>query len=320
MKNKRAQPYDRVLKENLETAVLPIIQRAIGIRIKKSEVLPEQQNVTIRREVDYLRKVYTEKGEELILHIEFQSTNDPEMIYRLSEYHSLIQRKYPNLIIRHFVIYIGNSSPNMKIRLPQDQVFKGYELINIHDLKLSNFLASDIPEEIVLAILADFPVEQASTIVRLILRRLKDVCDNENELQVYIEQLNLLSQARKLDQVTLQTIKAMPITIDITENALYKEAIKKGLEKGFQQGIEQGLEKGLEQGLVEGIERGIEQGIEQGIERGVELMEEKMLKEKQSAIQKMLVKNFDITDIVSIMNVSEELVVSIQETMLEEEE
>ena len=49
MKNKRSQPYDRVLKENLETAVLPLIQRAIGIRIKKSEVLPEQQNVTIRR-------------------------------------------------------------------------------------------------------------------------------------------------------------------------------------------------------------------------------------------------------------------------------
>lgn len=44
-----------------------------------------------------------------------------------------------------------------------------------------------------------------------LLWRLKQLSHNENDLHKYLDQLNLLSQARKLDSLTAITIKEMPL-------------------------------------------------------------------------------------------------------------
>ena len=258
MKKQRAQIYDKILKENLESAVLPLLQRYMGITILESKPIAEALHSTIKREADYLRIVLTDTGEEFILHIEFQSTNDRQMLYRVAEYDGFLRRKYPNLPIRHFVVYIGSEEPSMITQLEENLVFKGFQLVNIHKIDYTAFLQSQIPEEIILGVLSDFGKEPPEVIIRLILRRLKQLSNNENDLHKYLDQLNLLSQARKLDSLTAKTIKEMPITIDIRENALYKEAIELGLKEGMEEGIKKGMEKGELRHSIKAIGRVIE--------------------------------------------------------------
>lgn len=64
-----------------------------------------------------------------------------------------------------------------------------------------------------------------------------------------VNQLERLSNLRKLQPVTVKYLEAMPLTIEdvigkIENDRLYKKGLEKGLEKGIEKGIEEGLEKG----------------------------------------------------------------------------
>ena len=316
-KNKtNKQAYDKILKENLEKAIPPLLSRYLGMQIIQNDYLEVALHSTIKREVDYLRKVKTQNGEEFILHLEFQISNEKDMLYRIAEYHGMIQRKYPRLEIRHFVIYLGNNNPTMLRKLEEKQHFRGFELINIKNIEYQEFLSSTVPEEIVLAILANFDENQAPIIIRFIIYRLKEVCKSEAELRKYVEQLNLLSQARKLDDLTNKTINNMPFLIDITENAMYKEAVRKGLEKGMQQGLEKGMQQGLEKGMKQGLKEGLQKGLEQGIEQGrnmVKAYEEEIELQQKQTIERMLERGMDENEIVEILAIDIETVIAIKE-------
>ena len=75
--------YDKLFKENAEFVVLPLIKSQLGISVKSYKVLKDRFNRTIEREVDFLYEVQLEGNENMILHIEFQSSNDKNMIYWL---------------------------------------------------------------------------------------------------------------------------------------------------------------------------------------------------------------------------------------------
>ena len=111
-------------------------------------------------------------------------------------------------------------------------IYKGFELIDVHRLDANILLASQIPEEIILAILAGFDKSRAEGVIRLLLRNLKNVCQNENELRKYITQLLVYAKLRKLDTLTEKIVEVMPITYDITQDSFYLRGQKNGLEQG----------------------------------------------------------------------------------------
>ena len=110
---------------------------------------------TLEREVDFLYKVKTKKQEELLLHLEFQSHDNAEMLERMQEYHGIIYRKY-RLPIQHIVIYLGKGVSKMRSKLPASEVFTGFELININEIDVNYLLNVDKPEVIILALLKTF--------------------------------------------------------------------------------------------------------------------------------------------------------------------
>lgn len=140
---------------------MPLIERSLGIVIVSKKVLPVKIVNTNVREMDSLYKIKTREGEELILHLEVQTKDDKEMVYRVGEYHALILRKY-NLPIKHIVIYLGRKSSSMRSVLELEEVFTGFELLSFNEMNPVELLQSDIPEEVILAILADFKEEQSS--------------------------------------------------------------------------------------------------------------------------------------------------------------
>ncbi len=154
-----ANDYDKILKENIAIVFLPLAEKYLGIRIGRTEELKDKLQTTIEKEPDFIRVVETDGGEKFILQLEFQSVDEEGMIYRMQEYYGLLRRKY-GLPVKQFVVYLGRKPSRMQTRLAPDEVFEGFTLTSLREYSHERLLASDVPEEIILAILSDFGGKQ----------------------------------------------------------------------------------------------------------------------------------------------------------------
>ena len=72
----------------------------------------------------------------------------------------------------------------------------------------------------------------------------------------------------------------MPITIDITQNELFKEAFAEGLNKGKESGLQEGSEKTKKQAIIGFLKLG--SVSIQDIAQGLDVSEQYVLEIKQS--------------------------------------
>ena len=218
--------YDRIIKENIEAILMALGKKLLGFEMSNPRPITEKLQVTIEREPDFLKMVTLEDGKDIVLHLEFQRNDEPDMVYRMAEYRAIVQRKY-RMPVRQYVIYLGMDRPGMRTELRAEEQIKGFELRNIHDIPLNQVIDSDVPEEIVLAILTDYPEADADMVISRIIQKLKQVAPDEAEFKKSLQQLVTLSRIRKLEERTEKQIAAMPITYDIETDYLYL----KGKEK-----------------------------------------------------------------------------------------
>jgi predicted transposase YdaD len=220
--------YDKILKENIAAIFLPLAEKFLGIHILKSEELKDKVQVTLERELDFIRIVETHTGERFILHIEFQRADEEDMIYRMQEYYGILRRKY-KLPVRPIVFYLGQSASQMQTSLASEEVFKGFSLISLNEYSSQNLVSSQLPGEIVLAILSDFEGQDPIAVVRAILTRLRETNKDEPALRKYVRQLSILARLRNLTTETQKQINDMELFYNITEDPLYQEGIEKGV-------------------------------------------------------------------------------------------
>jgi len=195
-KNKKGNIYDRIFKENARELFLPLVEKKLGIKIISYEAIPEKIQKTTEREADFLYKVKTNKRKVFLLHLEFQNRNDPEMLRRMSEYHGLFHRKH-NLPIHHVVIYLGKRKPTMRNLMKEEEIFRGFDLISIYDMNPKDFLSSQVPSVIMLALLTKFKEEQTEAVLRMVLSNIKKYANQEKDLKKHLEQLLILARIRK---------------------------------------------------------------------------------------------------------------------------
>ena len=151
---------------------MTLVEERLGIKIKSFRPLKEKMQRTIEREMDFFYEVITEDDDKFILHMEFESGDNLDMVYRVGEYHGIELRR-KKLKIRHVVVYLGTELPKMRTQLKPEEIYTGFELINVHALKTEELLSSQIPDTVLIAVLADYPPEQTESILRLIVRKLK---------------------------------------------------------------------------------------------------------------------------------------------------
>ena len=243
--------YDRIFKQLMNELALPIVNRFLGLNLQQVQRLPDKQHSVVEREPDFLCMVTDEAGETFILHIEFQTKQDPKMLARMKEYHGLIYRMY-ELPIRHLVFYFGTAPPRMPNRLKEDRIFTGFEIVHFKEQSYETFLESEHCNEILLAVLADFKDNSEDSVVEAIVKQLQAKSQSEKELKGYFNRLNILSRLRNLQEITVKITTAMPIAYDITKDSLYKQGLQRGSELGFRQGEEKGIIKGKAEGKAEG--------------------------------------------------------------------
>ncbi len=274
--------FDKIFKENAEKAFLPLVATLLDVELTEYKRIKEKFQTTIEREMDFVFWVKTKDDEEFIIHIEFDQNLNNTMIYRMLEYHGYLTNTY-HLPIKHVLIYLGTGTPNVRTMLNEEHIFKGYELINISTLDPKQFIESDIPESVLLALLANWP-ELNEEVVRLVRNRLWNLSADKKKFYKYFNQMRIMLGLRKASDYLSKIIKDMPLTIDISDDIFFKQGIEKGLKIGLEQGLEQGLEKGLEQGLEQVIINGHLEGI------SVQLLS-KMTGLSESKVEKVIEKH-----------------------------
>ncbi len=228
---KQANQYDKIFKENIDAVIPSLMQNVLGITAISMEELPDDIQHTKERKPDVLKKVTDSEGNTFVLQIEFQVANEAEMVYRMGEYYFMLGRKY-KLPIRQFVIFIGSKPPKMVTKLEQALVLSyEYSLISLAQQDYHIFLKSNQPEEIVLAVLADFAKKQPENALKQIIARLEETTESDLTLKKYFKQLRILAQLRKLEQKLKEIIvDNLAKYIDEERDVAYMIALDKSKE------------------------------------------------------------------------------------------
>jgi hypothetical protein len=114
----------------------------------------------------------------------------------------------------------------MQTKLASKEVFTGFTLKSLRDYPYESLLDSQIPEEIILAVLSDFNKQKSKEVIRQILSKLKGIGPDEITLRKYVRQLSVLARLRNLTQETQNQIQNMGLTYNITEDYLFQEGLK----------------------------------------------------------------------------------------------
>ncbi len=227
---KEGPAYDKIFKEIAGDNFLPLAEEKLGVKFVKCVPLQEAIQITPEFEVDFLYRVTDEHGAVFLLHLEFQSADDPEMIARMAEYHGLIFKKYQQPI-SHVVIYFGAKKSAMQTRLQPEQVFIGFDLIDVSLLDPNAFLSSQLPGLVLLAIFADYPKEQTEATLRLVYSKLRKLSNSRRVFAQYINRLIMLSRLRNIQDLTIKIKEEMPYAVSIEKDPFLLKESKKEWKK-----------------------------------------------------------------------------------------
>jgi len=224
--------YDRIIKENFEPLLPHLCRALLGLDLSNMEPLAAKIQVTTKRELDNLRKVvHADHSLDYGLHWEIQ-TDDEDMRSRNLLYYALAHHA-TGLPIKQIVLYVGDQKPRLILQnaLALEGVRLEFVVVNIREIPKERFLESQVPEEVVLALLCDFGQDRPEKVVRMILDNLLKIIGRVERLKKYQRQLQVLSRLRKLQPIVRKEISLMPVKFDIETDELYLEGIGKGVEK-----------------------------------------------------------------------------------------
>ena len=237
--------YDRMFRENAKHIFIALIQHLYKLDVQSFQVLDPKFPSTSDNEVDHLYHIIPNEGAEYIVHVEFQAANDPKMLARMQEYHAKIYKKY-QLPIKPLVINLGNIPFTASNQLKANEIFRGYDIIDLFSLSTEMLLSFEMPGAVILAILSNYPKEQLETVLGAIVKKLRKIVNTEKDMNRFVNQLFYLSRLRKFEKQTKEKLKEMLIEIDIKEDYFYREGREEGKEIGIDLGREEGIDLGAQ--------------------------------------------------------------------------
>jgi hypothetical protein len=89
------------------------------------------------------------------------------------------------------------------------QTASQFTLTSLRDYSYERLLASDVPKEIILAILSDFGGKKPAEVLKRILGKLKELGGEEIALRKYFRQLSVLARLRNLVKETQRQVTDM---------------------------------------------------------------------------------------------------------------
>jgi predicted transposase/invertase (TIGR01784 family) len=227
-----AKQYDKIIKENLEAIFIPLTKKLLNLEFDETEEIADDLHITLETLPDCLKRVRQKNKNEYIVHIEFQAANERYMAERMLLYYSMLLKKY-GLPVHQQVFYLGKSSLSMKSEIIQDNLNFRYNFLNLSTVPYFQFLNTNRPEEMILAILGDFQNNTSVDVAKQILQHIDNLkIGNELKLRA-VKQLEIISGLRNLQPLIAELIpNIMALNYDIRKDLRFKQGLEKGLEKG----------------------------------------------------------------------------------------
>ena len=227
----QSKKYDKIFNENLEAVVPSLIVNLLKIQAVSSEEIPDDVQHTKERMPDVLKKITDTNGETFVSQIEFQVADEPEMVYRMADYYIMLERKY-KLPVEQCVLFVGPDQPKMATRLVRKRMQFDFILIDFSQLDYELFIKSDKPEEVLLAILANFKGRSADSVVQQVVARIEETTQGDFSLKRYFQQLRVLSQLRSLETQIDKVMDSLANYIDEERDVLFVRGHRKAKEAG----------------------------------------------------------------------------------------
>lgn len=249
------KPFDKIFRENIAELIDTIIVNILDLEIVFKKSLEIKLETTIEREPDFCYEVIDKSGKKMILHIEMQSTNNEEMVFRMVEYGGFMARRY-KIPILQFVIYFGKKPLKMENKLEFGHFTYKYGLVNFQDFSFEKMLNSEVAEVVILALLCNYENLDARSVISKILKRLYYL-HHANKIKLiekYIAQLRILARARKLTKIFNQEDKKMAISsfnFNYKTDPYYLDGIKDGEQIGEKRGEKRGEKIGERKTKIE---------------------------------------------------------------------
>jgi len=257
-----AKNFDKVVKELFAHMQYPLLETFFGIRVIAVKQLdPNIQHTIIAKEADTVAEVKFPDGKLMVMHIEWQTTNDAKMVDRMLFYHVLLRSRYAKPVLG-LVIYLGKASMRMKREIEEPGLSYQARMLDMKELRPGEFLSSPDPAHWVFAILAGHQQDK-TLLIREIISKLQTSFSNDTEtLQIKLSQLEILSllRGRHIQEQVLKEGRLMGTIIDIKKDLRYQEGMANGMKKGIQKGVEKGVEQGSEQKALEVVTRLLQTG------------------------------------------------------------
>ncbi len=247
--------YDKSYKSLLEKRIPDMLSSRGDINAVRVEQVSLELQKIIERKPDFLVRCYDSTGQAYILHVEYQTRIDPEMVYRMHEYAALICRKF-KLDIRQFVFYVGKTSyPEEATQLRLTDYTYQFNLWNIRLANYEDLLTSAYPEEVLLSIHSHYQGVAPDEVIKKILIRLRELAANEQLLKKYVRHLAIISNLENLEESVIKISEKM----EIMDEKLFP-SYQKGRKEGKREGKREGIKKGVAQAKTEAVIRQLRRG------------------------------------------------------------
>lgn len=211
--------YDLVIKDLFQRDHPSLLQQwTSGVPVR--EVL----NVELARVEERRADLVFSLADESILHIEFQSSNDPDIAYREGIYCFLLGQKYRRRV-RQVVLYIGQPKLHMKNHVDLGETRCSFTLMDIRETDAQQWIGTGRAGDLSLAMLARGGSQQLLEIAK----RASELKGRER--QRVVAQLVLLSGLRQLTGQLTMELRAMGTSTDFDKNEFVQDAVRNGLVK-----------------------------------------------------------------------------------------
>lgn len=150
----------------------------------------------------------------------------------MADYYLMLFRKYKLPVVQH-VLYLGEKTPAMPLRLQTDRIMFSFPLITFSEIDYRIFLASSKSEEVLFALLGNFGNDSPEIAIQRIIDRVEETTTGNFALKRRWVQLRILSQLRNLVVKTGKLMQSISTFFKEENDLLYKKGIEEGIEKGM---------------------------------------------------------------------------------------
>ncbi|AEG16885.1 hypothetical protein Desku_3404 [Desulfofundulus kuznetsovii DSM 6115] len=248
--------YDTTMKELFTDSEEDLIRFFCQIEMQVIRQLNIEFPLVEKKRSDLILECRTEKGPAAV-HMEFQSTNDSDIPFRMLRYATDLKQKY-NLPVYQVLIYFGDREINMADGLSFHFNAQNYLDYRFRAVDLGGITVEEIKKTGNYTLYALLPLtdrkkrkQKGESFLKECAEEIARTPLSFEEKQKALLRAEIFAGLLYEEQVIEMIFREVENMLDLEQSAGYRRIFNKGIEKG----IEKGMEKGRRETLRENVLR-----------------------------------------------------------------